>query len=335
MLNENNIMHVIRHFIDIIQKLKLLSHDDITLVEDFLNNKIDTHASNSIINDSIIPNTSSNIIHPLDFNTIIEDKPNDEIIQIAYLRNHSFEYNQTMIKYKNDKYYFDAVYSNDLNLMDQIYNFTEKRITNKISSTILLYAYSNSGKSTLLYNLLKTKYNDCMFFKLYAVSHEGVYAYFHSTRVPIHNINVLNDKAYIFISDSENIKLILNNFIKVQKTNANTNSSREHIILECLYKINDQYISVKIVDLCGNEKISNDKSNKIIEAQTKYINKSLYSITSLLANQNYKNNKCNLFNFISKSKNIVLILILHDQPEIKLFSKNILKMFNNCLKKKN
>jgi hypothetical protein len=74
----------------------------------------------------------------LDFNTIIEDKPNDEIIQIAYLRNHSFEYNQTMIKYKNDKYYFDAVYSNDLNLMDQIYNFTEKRITNKISSTILL-----------------------------------------------------------------------------------------------------------------------------------------------------------------------------------------------------
>jgi len=266
---------------------------------------------------------------------IIHEKIQNEIIKIAYIRDCiNIKAVQNYLHYDKKRYLFDNIYNvNVINENDNFYmsllNFVNKRQINNIDSSLVLYGYSGSGKSTIMMKIIELI--KPVHYRLYEIYCNEYYIYDNTTKTK-NKVDSIDDEKYIFQSD--NIQKVIENFRRVCATKFNNNSSRSHTVIELIYPSIEKACKLKIIDLCGSEKIQNSGLFSKKDQQYKetlYINQSLFSVSQIIQYKNkYHNNKCKLYNVLKNIDNIVFIMLFHDRPYINCG--NHLKVFNNLFK---
>lgn len=298
-------------------KTEILYH--LSILQFLRSDQVDTDRLEKCIN-SILGNDTFEILDNEEERNQISVCEN-KIMKIAYLRDTDMKKNNNNKVISNKKQYkFDNVFEKDnySSMVDEMIDFLYKRIELGINSSVLIFGLSSSGKTTLSSSLIN-KLN-CDTYSLSCVYNNNRFVYKRGVRIPVKN----DDEEYVFKATLDNLMKILELFSIKKNNGVNLNSSRAHVILKCYFP---NKTVIDLIDLCGNEKcMSNDEVTRI---ETKYINSSLYNISSFLRNPKFKDNKCLLLNIIKKSSNIILNLLLHDNSMSKASS--LLGILKNVL----
>ena len=232
-------------------------------------------------------------------NTIVE-KCDNEILKLAYIRKAKDVIRDgSHIVHNKKRYRFDNVFVEDEHeqMVGEMVTFIEKRIRCGVDSTIINFGLSGSGKTTLmkyfLLNLEPQSYSLCEIY----LNKRNIYK--RGSKVPA----IDEKEEYVF--KTKNIMDTLERFVIKKDNGQNATSSRAHIILTLYF----ESCKVTIIDLCGNEKVISME----LKDESKYINKSLFNVSSYLkAPTKYRDNKCQLLNILKKSTNIVCNILFHD-----------------------
>lgn len=242
----------------------------------------------------------------------IVDVP-DKTIKLCYLRNvdmSELTHTDTCIEYKKSKYQFNGVYLDD-SIIPQMVVFINERLEAGKDTSIILYAYSGSGKSHMTKNLI-------------LMLNASIYSVY----------GIYNNQK---IGDGKRLNMPCESFVKhldkicmKSPTKANPDSSRSHTIITMHF--GDRF--VQILDLCGNEKPAKSGIFTKQDAESRYINESLYSVTQYIkAPSKYKNNKCLLYQALKTTKNMLLCMIMNDNETARLKATNHLLLFRDVLRK--
>lgn len=271
---------------------------------------------------SVSFNTTNEIV----VNRII-DLP-DKILKIAFLRDDIREISQqsNALIYRNMKYHFNNVYNNTYNnISTDIVNFINERVTSNKPVNLILCGYTGSGKSTLANSIIQQL--TAVKFMLYQIYLNKIHVLDNFNKRLLGSNENIHDEKFIFTAAVDEISNIMNNFNIISETEGNKVSSRAHTIIKTF--VND--VPVQIFDLCGFERSKKKLFHK--ESQENlYINKSLFSVTSYIKNQNYIDNKCILLQCLKDVKNMVFVLMFHDNASLNLYSSNHLIMFKDLFK---
>lgn len=277
---------------EIIYYLKLLHFlQKQTLTEDELNKLIQYIELNDI--DTNISDIHLNVI----------EEVQDSIISLVLIRDvKHINIDNNCIIYNKKKFPFNNIYGNDQynNLILQSKNFIQKRCNVNKDSTLILFGYSSSGKSTLCDHIL-SNFSDQKTFRLYEVYLNKYYVYYNGLKS---ETKTVDEDKYIF--KTNNIKNVMLNFSRKRPNGVNNTSSRSHVILELIF----EGCIVRLIDLCGNEKATGQKE---LLAETNFINTSLFNLSRYLTiGNNFKQNNCKLLDVVRKSNNIIFTLLMND-----------------------
>ena len=261
----------------------------------------------------------------------------DAMLKIAFLRDNirDIEQQQNNLVYKKTIYKFNNVYQNEHDeLITNLYEFINKRVEACKNTVLLLYGYTGSGKSTItskLLNILQAKT-----YLIYQIYNGKTSMFYNGKRHELQKFETVNDIKFRFFSTPEEVLYILKNFCVRTSTVGNKQSSRSHTIVKAYMQTPiNSLCEVSILDLAGNER-NNKKGlfnkDSIENQETVYINKSLYNVCQYLQNSKHKDSKCELLRELQFCKNIIFLLLMHDNPELKYFSSNHLVMLKNLYK---
>jgi hypothetical protein len=360
LLNECKIKYIsdekikeIREFLD---KIPPIVNNGIELIENI--HEIATDAIDIVTEDQVfgIPERLINEIPEIKItkNEIIE-KPDipDYTMKLALFRKkcESLDVIGNNIIYNGKSYLFDNIFENIEHNNDHVLeslNFINQRIESEKESAIITYGYSNSGKSYFITQLIKLFDKSITNIKLYEIYLNQIFVFHQNKKKILEKNETVTDDKYLFSTSIENLINIIEKFKRIKSNGINNYSSRSHTIVELYFKnkYNTKSICVKLVDVCGNEKVAFipkkglfDKKNeeeKQLEKESVYINRSLFSLSQYIKNNKYKNNTCKLFNVLKNCKNIVFILFFHDMHTqyLNLYSKNHLLIFKDLYEQK-